>query len=46
MKHTLGWFDWNSGKNDRCVAAFWRRAAWCVWNADAGCMCWTSLVAP
>lgn len=18
MKHTLGWFDWNSGKDDRC----------------------------
>jgi succinate dehydrogenase/fumarate reductase flavoprotein subunit len=19
MKHTLGWFDWNSGKSDRCA---------------------------
>lgn len=25
MKHTLGWFDWNSGKNDRWVGG----RLWC-----------------
>lgn len=25
MKHTLGWFDWNSGKNDRWVLVAWDR---------------------
>jgi hypothetical protein len=27
MKHTLGWFDWNSGKSDRCDTLFIEIAA-------------------